>query len=89
MKSRISDIERVKEFHGCIDDHGILKLINNAIDWLNESDCGAINIWRNDEGIFMVDIEWNDGVSAFNYNRLYQLIMKKGKISKEDLWECS
>lgn len=73
----------------CLQDNGILKLINNAIDWLNKNDSGAINIWRDESaGEIYVDVEWNDGVSAFNYKKLYNNILEKGKLTKDDLWKC-
>ena len=68
---------------------GILKIINSAIDWLDKHDSGAINIWRDgDTGEIYVDIEWGDGVSAFKYNKLYNKILEKGKLTKDDLWGC-
>lgn len=73
----------------CLQDNGILKIINNAINWLNKNDSGAINIRRDEStGEIYVDIEWNDGVSAFRYKELYNKILEKGKITKDDLWEC-
>lgn len=73
----------------CLQDNGILKIINSAIDWLGKHDCGAINTWRDENtGKIYVDIEWNDGVSTFKYKELYNKILEKGKLTKDDLWEC-
>lgn len=73
----------------CLQHDGILKLINSAIDWLGKHDSGAINIWRDgDTGEIYVDIEWDDGVSTFKYNKLYNKILEKGKLTKDDIWDC-
>ena len=73
----------------CLQHNGILNIINSAIDWLGKHDSGAINVWRaEDTGEIYVDIEWSDGVSTFKYKELYNKILEKGKITKDDLWEC-
>jgi len=66
----------------------IFEYINNALDWLSESDCGACNLWLGSDLIPRVDIEWNDGISSFNLNEVLDLIKEKGHLTKDDLWEC-
>lgn len=53
---------------------------------LHQNDCGVINFFE-DENIKYVDIEWCDGFTAFNLNKVLNLIKEKGKITKDDLIE--
>lgn len=59
--------------------------INSRITDLHENDCGAFNIWEDSEGEDLVDIEWADGVSAFNLKKVLDLIKRKGKVTKSEL----
>lgn len=59
--------------------------INSRITDLYENDCGAFNIWKDSEGSDLVDIEWADGVSAFNLKKVLGLIERKGKVTKSEL----
>lgn len=61
-----------------------LKYITKHISNLYPTDCGAINIWESD-GVKLVDIEWNDGVSAFVLEDVMQLIKEKGSVTKSEL----
>lgn len=65
----------------------ILKYITKHISNLNEYDCGAIHIWKDSNGNKLVDIEWNDGVSAFDLNKVLRLIKEKGSVTKSELVE--
>jgi hypothetical protein len=65
----------------------LLKEITNAITDLHKNDCGAINIWESSDGTTLVDIEWADGVSAFNLAEVLSLIRKQGKVTKHELVE--
>ena len=63
-----------------------LKYITKHISNLHPHDCGAINIWESD-GVKLVDIEWSDGVSAFNLDKVLNLIKEKGTVTKSELIE--
>ena len=65
----------------------IMEVIQNAIKhWLSPSDCGVIALHIGKEKTF-VDIEWADGVSMFDCDKVLALIKKKQKISKDDLFD--
>lgn len=52
-------------------------------------DCGVVAIHYEDEKI-SVSIEWSDGVSIFDCDKVLALIKDKQKISKDDLIDyCS
>lgn len=65
-----------------------LKLvINNAIKhWLKPGDCGVVAL-HFENGQTLVDIEWNDGVSMFDCDKVLALIKNKQKLSKDDLFD--
>lgn len=65
-----------------------LKLvINNAIKhWLKPSDIGVAE-FHNEKGKTLVDIEWSDGVSMFDCDKILALIKNKQKLSKDDLFD--
>lgn len=68
----------------------IKKTIQNAIKhWLDPLDCGVVAIHYEDENT-SVSIEWSDGVSIFDCDKVLALIKDKQKISKDDLIDyCS
>lgn len=68
----------------------IKKTIQNAIKhWLDPLDCGVVAIHYEDEKT-SVSIEWSDGVSIFDCDKVLALIKDKQKISKDDLIDyCS
>ena len=55
-------------------DEEILKYITKHITDLTEWDCGALQIWEDSKGNKLVDIEWCDGVSAFDFQKVMKLI---------------
>ena len=61
-----------------------LKFITSHIKDLSEYDTGALQV-RNENGVHVVDIEWNDGVSAFNLQKTLNLICEKGSVTKNEL----
>lgn len=61
--------------------------INSHIKDLHKHDCGAFNIWESSSGETLVDIEWADGVSAFNLFKVMNLIRNKGMVTKAELVE--
>ena len=64
-----------------------MDVIQNAIKhWLSPSDCGVLALHIGKEKTF-VDIEWADGVSMFDCDKVLALIKKKQKISKDDLFD--
>lgn len=65
--------------------NSICHFINNSITDLHKHDCGAFNIWEASKGEVLVDIEWADGVSAFNLKKVLNLIKRKGKVTKSEL----
>lgn len=64
-----------------------LKHITSHIKDLSDWDCGAIQIWEDDRGTKLVDIEWCDGVSAFKYDKVMALIKRKGMVTKSEIVE--
>lgn len=68
-------------------DEEILKYITKHITDLTEWDCGATYIWKDSNGNKLVDIEWCDGVSAFNFEKVMKLIENKGNVTKSELVE--
>lgn len=68
-------------------DEEILKYITKHITDLTEWDCGATHIWKDSNGNKLVDIEWCDGVSAFNFEKVMKLIENKGNVTKSELVE--
>ena len=65
----------------------ILKYITKHITDLNKHDCGALQIWTDSKGNKLVDIEWSDGVSAFNLDKVLNLVKEKGNVTKSELVE--
>ncbi len=65
----------------------VLKYITSHITNLNEYDCGALQIWKDSKGNKLVDIEWSDGVSAFDLDKVLNLIKEKGNVTKSELVE--
>lgn len=63
----------------------VLKYITRHITDLTEWDCGALQIWKDTKGNKLVDIEWCDGVSAFNLDKVLNLIKEKGNVTKSEL----
>lgn len=63
----------------------LLKYITKHIIDLTEWDCGALEIWNDGQGNKVVDIEWTDGVSAFNLQKVLKLIDAKGNVTKHEL----
>lgn len=65
----------------------IMETIQNAIKhWLSPSDSGVLALHIGKEKTF-VDIEWADGVSMFDCDKVLALIKEKQKISKDDLFD--
>lgn len=68
------------------DEDALFRFINEHIKDLYEEDCGAIFVWKSEsEGHLLVDIEWADGVSAFNLLKVLELINNKGIITKKEI----
>ena len=65
----------------------ICSFISSHITDLNEWDCGALQIWKDSKGNELVDIEWADGVSAFNFSKVMKLIEEKGSVTKSEIVE--
>lgn len=64
-----------------------MDIIQNAIKhWLKPSDSGVLALHIGKEKTF-VDIEWADGVSMFDCDKVLALVKKKQKISKDDLFD--
>ena len=63
----------------------LLKYITKHITDLTEWDCGALEIWNDAESNKLVDIEWADGVAAFNLQKVLNLIDEKGNVTKSEL----
>ena len=61
-----------------------LKFVTSHIADLNEWDTGALQV-REENGEAVVDIEWADGVSAFNLQKTLNLICEKGNVTKSEL----
>lgn len=65
----------------------MIDVIQHAIEhWLKPGDCGVVALHFED-GKTLVDIEWNDGVSMFDCDKVLALIKHKQKISKDDLFD--
>ena len=63
----------------------IANTIQKAIKhWLKPTDCGVMEIPLEDKRK-LVSIEWSNGVSIFDCDKVLALIKKKQKISKDDL----
>lgn len=63
----------------------VLTYITKHITNLSKWDCGALQIWTDSEGNKLVDLEWCDGVSAFNFDKVLNLIKEKGNVTKQEL----
>lgn len=68
----------------------IKNIIQNAIKhWLGPWDCGVVALHLKEKKP-TVSIEWSDGVSVFDCDKVSALIKDKQKISKDDLIDyCS
>lgn len=67
-------------------DKDTLRYITKHIIGLTKCDCGALHIWKETAtGKMLVDIEWNDGVSAFYLDKVLNLIKEKGNVTKSEL----
>lgn len=68
----------------------IKNTIQNAIKhWLGPLDCGVVAL-HSEEKRTTVSIEWSDGVSVFDCDKVLALIKEKQKLSKDDLIDyCS
>lgn len=65
----------------------MMEVIQDAIKhWLKPGDCGVVALHIGKEKTF-VDIEWSDGVSMFDCDKVLALIKEKQKISKDDLFD--
>lgn len=62
----------------------IYSFINSHIKDLASWDIGACHLWK-DNRKKLVDIEWADGVSAFDLNKVLNLIKEKGDVTKSEL----
>lgn len=68
------------------DEDALFRFINEHIKDLYEGDCGAIFVWKSEsEDKLRVDIEWADGVSAFNLFKVLELINNKGTVTKKEI----
>jgi hypothetical protein len=70
-----------EHFENCIHGMNLLPFINNHIEDLTEWDTGALQVREEN----VVDIEWADGVSAFDLEKVLNLIKEKGNITKSEL----
>ena len=61
-----------------------LEFITSHIKDLSEYDIGAYQV-REENGVDVVDIEWNDGVSAFDLQKVLNLICEKESATKNEL----
>ena len=66
------------------DEEEICSFINSHIKDLNEEDQLAYQV-REENGVDVVDIEWADGVSAFNLQKVLNLICERGSVTKSEL----
>jgi hypothetical protein len=68
----------------------IKKIIQNAIKhWLGPFDCGVFALHLKEKRP-TVSIEWSDGYTVFDCDKVLALIKDKQKISKDDLIDfCS
>lgn len=68
-------------------EHTMTNIIQDAIKhWLKPGDIGVAAL-HFENGKTFVDIEWNDGVSMFDCDKVLALIEVKQKISKDDLFD--
>jgi len=65
----------------------LLDYITNHITDLKNHDCGALQIWKDSNGNKLVDIEWCDGVSAFDFDKVMALLKEKTYVAKKELVE--
>lgn len=65
----------------------LLDYITNHITDLDKNDCGALQIRKDDCGNKLVDIEWCDGVSAFDFDKVMALLKEKTYVTKKELIE--
>lgn len=73
-----------------MNDNQLMEYITEHISDLHPNDCGAINIWKNDYGQELVDIEWSDGFCAFDLEKVMSLIEERRTITKYEISEeCS
>ena len=66
------------------DENALFRFINEHIKDLYEEDCGAVFIHEYEKHL-LVDIEWADGVSAFNLFKVLELINNKGTVTKKEI----
>lgn len=64
-----------------------LDYITNHITDLNKNDCGALQIWKDSNGNKLIDIEWCDGVSAFDFDKVMTLLKERNYVTKKELVE--
>jgi len=65
----------------------LLDYITNHITDLDKNDCGALQIWKDDYGNKLVDIEWCNGVSVFDFDKVMALLEEKTYVTKKELVE--
>jgi len=65
----------------------LLDYITNHITDLEKHDCGALQIYKDDHGKKLVDIEWCDGISAFDFDKVMALLEEKIYVTKKELVE--
>ena len=66
-------------------DEEVLSYITEHITDLKKHDCGALQVWEDSNGNKLVDIEWCDGVSAFDLTKVLNLIKERGNVTKSEL----
>lgn len=71
------------------------KILDNVNKWISEwldptYDLGACNVRISGEKV-VVDVEWNDGVTAVDFSALRMKASKNGfeSVSKEELLDCA
>ena len=67
----------------------LLDYITNHITDLDKNDCGALQIRKDNYGnkLVVVDIEWCDGISAFDFDKVMKLLEEKTYVTKKELTE--
>lgn len=67
----------------------LLDYITNHITDLDKNDCGALQIRKDNYGnkLVVVDIEWCDGISAFDFDKVMALLKEKTYVTKKELIE--
>lgn len=69
----------------------LLDYITNHITDLEKHDCGALQIYKDDHGKKLVDIEWCDGIGisafAFDFDKVMALLEEKIYVTKKELVE--